>query len=205
MVMNGAPVEEPPSLWPEQWAIQVAVKASTIEHKMRMAIADGQLNARQEAAVNAIRGFVRAARDAAQVRRRGRPWRSRGVRDWWRGTSVERAHQSLHSAEAFLVDLLSPDEISALIPKVVARTNTVLRTDDPRRLQIDMLPTMPAGPTRNAILQQAMDLAYDASDQLHVRVRDFRNVILLSAFLIALLVGSLVWIVALNPSAMPLC
>ena len=203
--MNGVPDEEPPPPWPEQWAIQVAVRAGTIEHKMRLAIAGAQLSARQEAAVDAIRDFVQAARDAARQRRSGRRWQSRGVRDWWRGTSVERAHQSLHSAEIFLVDLLSPNEISAIIPKVVARVCTVLRTDDPRRLQIDKLPVMPSGPARNATLQQAMDLAYDASDQLHVRVRDFRNVILLSAFLIALLVGSLVGIVALNPSAMPLC
>jgi len=209
-VTTGA-VEEPPRLWAEQWAIQVAVKADTIEHQMRLATATGQVDPRQQAAVDAIEDLLKTARKATRRRPRGqrwwhwRPWGFRGPWDWWRGTSVERAHQSLHAAEIFLVELLSEAEVEALIPKVVARANTVLTRDDPRRLQIDGVPLMPPGRGRIAALQQAMDIAYDASDQLHVRVRDFRNVLLVSASLIALLMGLLVWVVATHPSSMPLC
>jgi hypothetical protein len=210
LVTTGA-VEEPPRLWTEQWAIQSAVKADTIEHQMRVATATGPVDARQQAVVCAIEDLIATAREA--VRRpprtqrwwQRRPWVYRGPRDWWRGTSVERAHQSLHAAEIFLVELLSEAQVEALIPKVVARADTVLQRDDPRRLPIDELPLMPPGPGRTAALQRGMDIAYDATDQLHVRVRDFRNVLLVSAFLISLLMGLLVWIVATHPSAMPMC
>ncbi len=118
---------------------------------------------------------------------------------------MQRAHQSLHAAEVFLVEVLSDADVHALIPKVVARANTVLSRDDPRRRDVDALPSMSPGPERRAALQRVMEIGYGASDQLHARVRDFRNVLLVSALLISLLMGALVWIVAQHPAAMPLC
>lgn len=118
---------------------------------------------------------------------------------------MEQASQSLHAAEVFLVELLPDEELPALIPKVVARAGTVLERDDPRRWDIDRLPTMPPGAARRAALARGMEVAYDASDQAHVRVRDFRNVLFVSAVLIAVLMGLLVVIVAAHPTAMPLC
>jgi hypothetical protein len=58
---------------------------------------------------------------------------------------------------------------------------------------------------KRAQLKQAMEIAYDASDQLHQRVRGFRNVLLAAAAFIALLMTALVVVVAKYPDAMPMC
>lgn len=194
--------DETPSLWAEQWAIQASVEADAIEHRMRVALAAAPLDEERKAAAHAIEVLLSSARDA--TRRRGRaPWR--GPMDRWRGTLIERAYESLHAARNFLVDLLPDEDVSALAPSVVARVATILNSDDPRRVEIDALPAMPPGPAKRAALRQAMEISYDASDQLHVRVRGFRNILLSSAALIALLMIVLVVVVQARPNAMPLC
>lgn len=45
----------------------------------------------------------------------------------------------------------------------------------------------------DAELQNAMRLVYGPSDQMHVRVRGFRNVLLVSALLITLLMWASSW------------
>jgi hypothetical protein len=192
-------------LWAEQWAIHAAVKADVLEAQMRVAAAGRALEPRQQAAMEAIKDLLRSARGATQ--RSGRRFgirRPRGTRDRWRGTSVERAFQSLHAAEVFMVELLSEAEVRALTPKVMARADPVLERDDPRR-ELLLLSQQATGPQRRTAVQQTMEIAYDASDQMHVRVRDFRNILMLSAVLIALLMGLLTWVVSLSPDAMPLC
>ncbi len=196
------PAEETPSLWSEQWAIQASVEADSIEHRMRVALAAEPLDENRKATQQAIEGLISSARHA--TRRRGR-WRWRGPLDRWRGTSIERAYQSLHAARVFLVNLMRPEEVDALAPSVIARAATILGSDDPRRVEIERLSAMPPGPTKGATLRQAMEITYDASDQLHMRVRSFRNILISSAALIALLMIVLVLVVQARPYAMPLC
>jgi len=160
------------------------------------------LDDNRKATARAIEDLIGAAREAA--RRRGR-WRWRGPLDRWRGNSVERAFQSLHAARIFLVNLLRPEEVDALAPSVVARAATILRNDDPRRVEIERLSSMRPGRAKRAILREAMEITYDATDQLHVRVRSFRNILMSSAALIALLMIVLVVLVQAKPNAMPLC
>jgi hypothetical protein len=194
--------DEAPSLWPEQWATHVSVEADGIEHRMRVALATGGDGQDRKATARAIEVLLDAARRAA--RRRGR-WRWRGPFDRWRGSSVEGAYQSLHAARIFLVNLLPDTEVDALTPSVVARAATTLNSDDPRRVQIDQLTTMPADRAKRAVLREAMEITYDASDQLHMRVRGFCNILLSSAALISLLMIALVLVVQARPDAMPLC
>jgi hypothetical protein len=194
--------DEAPSLWPEQWATHVSVEADSIEHRRRIALAAAPHDEERQATGRAIDELLATARRAAQ-RRGGWPWR--GPFDRWRGSSVEGAYQSLHAARAFLVGLLPDAEVEALAPSVVARAATVLERDDPRRLQIDGLPTMQPGPAKRALLREAMEITYDASDQLHMRVRGFRNILLSGALLITLLMVGLVLVVQSHPNAMPLC
>jgi hypothetical protein len=186
-------------VWDEQWAIQASVKADALEHHLTIALAGHEGDPRRDAAAAAIRGLLRTTRRAigCQSGKRRGPW------DRWRGTSVEQAYQNLHAAEIFLVELLTDDEIAALVPKVIARACPVLERDDPRRRLVDRLER--EVPARRSTVQQAMSIAYDASDQLHVRVRDFRNILVTSALLIFLLMVALAWVVAGYPDAMPLC
>ena len=201
MSMTQTTTEQRPRLWPEPWAAQAFVQANSIEHQMRVAAAAAPLDARRQAAVEAVERLVAAARHALQPRSWW-PWR--GPFDRWRGTSVELAYQSLHAAKVFLVDLLPREDVDALTPAVLARVAMSLPPDDLRRLNIDTLETAP--PTeKRAGVKQAMQLAYDASDQLHARVRGFRNVLLSAAVLIAVFMGILVAVVSRYPDALPLC
>ena len=194
--------DEAPSLWPEQWATHVSVEADSIEHRTRIALAAAPHDEGRQATGRAIDELLATARRAAE--RRG-SWRWRGPFDRWRGSSVEGAYQSLHAARAFLVGLLPDADVDALAPSVVARAATVLKSDDPRRTRIDRLPDMPPGANKRALLREAMEISYDASDQLHMRVRGFRNILLSAAALITLLMVGLVLVVQSHPNAMPLC
>jgi hypothetical protein len=118
---------------------------------------------------------------------------------------VERAFLHLHAAKIFMVDLLPPAELEALVPDVTTRLAMALDRNDPRRVEAEAQLRTVRGPARRAVLKQAMEVAYDASDEQYVRLRDFRNIILLTALTMAVLTGLLVFFVAIFPDAIPLC
>lgn len=188
-------------LWPEQWAVDAWVKATAIESRMAIACAGRPPGARQEVVVAAIQNLLTTAR-AATERKRRRRWR--GLNDRWRGASVGRAYQSLHAAEIFLVELLPEDEIDALVPRILARDATGLDRDDPRRQEIKQL-LEATSTSKRAAVKSALTYLYDVSDQAYVRVRDFRNVLLVSAVLIAALMTGLVLAVDRHPDTVPFC
>src|SRR4051794_5216284 len=100
-----------PSLWAEQWAVQVAVESMQRRRRVDIVCSDS-LDARRRATADAIYALLDFADDATQRDRRktGRPAkRNRGMWDRWRGTSVEKAYQSLHAARVLLTDLLPED------------------------------------------------------------------------------------------------
>ncbi|AGL15700.1 hypothetical protein [Actinoplanes sp. N902-109] len=186
--------------WPEQWAIRTWVRVEVTRHRLAIATADQRLSGARAASAAAVGGFLDAARQAARRSRHHRtPW------DRWRGASVERAYQNLHAAEVFMVDLLSDRQVEAIVPRVLARAEPLIGRDDPRREVFRQLQNPPEqAPDRTAV-QQAMRIAYEASDQAHVRIRDFRNILLVSGFWIFVLVAAMVGLVAWHPGSMPFC
>jgi hypothetical protein len=58
---------------------------------------------------------------------------------------------------------------------------------------------------RRAGLRDAMRVSYDAADELHTRVRSFRNVLVVSAVLLSVLVLAVCAVGVLWPKAIPLC
>jgi len=155
-----------------------------------------------EATAAAIMRLLACTRQA--ISRRGLlPWR--GPIDRWRGTSIEQAYRSLHSANTFLVDVLPRDEVDALIPSAIARVSTFLEAGDIRRLSFDKLLDESRLDRKRAVLKQALGIGYDASDQQHARVRGFRNILLATGALIAVFMIILVSVVASSPASMPLC
>jgi hypothetical protein len=126
--------------------------------------------------------------------------------DRWNGTSVERAYSYLHAAKVLLIDLLPDWEIEAMIPEVAAQTSAHFPPSDIRRVRLDVLCTDKASiRQKRAGLKRALQLNYEVTDEQHRRVRQFRNVLCLVAIMIAVFMGALVTIVALNPAGMPLC
>jgi len=188
-------------LWPEHWAVQAALDADRIEHRLSIATA-GELTAAQREAKAAVEDHLAEARSAC--RPTGRRKR-RGFRDKWRGTSVERAYLHLHAAKIFLVDVLPEAEFNAIIPEVSTRLGMTLDRNDPRRTEGERLLNSGTGEIRRAAVKQAMETAYDASDEEYVRLRDFRNILVMAAAAIAVLTGLLIGLVVQSPQAIPLC
>jgi hypothetical protein len=197
-----SPSIPPHQLWPEQWAIQVAVEADRVEHRMCSTRSNGDDGPQRQSSEEAVTQHVKAARSACT---RPSPRRRRGVWDRWRGTSVEQAYRNLHSAKIFLVDLLSPLEVAALVPEVCARMAAVLDRNDPRRVCAEKALQSRDPATVQVTLKQAMEVSYDASDEEYVRLRSFRNIILATAASFAVFVALILIVVASSPQAIPLC
>src|SRR5439155_22355065 len=113
--------------------------------------------------------------------------------------------RNLHAAKILLVDLVADADVDVQVAEVSARMGLVLDRNDPRRTEFEkaLQSTDPA--VRRAAMKQAMETAYDASDERYARLRDFRNIIVLTAMLITLFVGGLLLAVTSAPRAIPLC
>jgi hypothetical protein len=192
-----------PDLWPEQWAIQVAVDAERVAGRMRVARANGAAGHRFDSSVDTVTHHLEEARAACKRSRRRRG--VRGMSDRWRGTSVDRAFRNLHSAKIALVDILPAPDVAVLVPEVCTRMAAALDRNDLRRVEAEKAMQSTCPEVRRAALKQAMEISYDASDEKYVRLRDFRNILLVTAATIALFTAILLFVVALSPAAIPLC
>jgi len=183
------------------WPRQVKVEITRIEHRLQIALVKKK-TARAQAVAEAIRAHLREAQDVI------RPRKESGGRfspiDWYRGTSIEQAYRSLHAARVFLLELVTDEDIDALVPGVLARVQSCLPATDPQRIELEKLPRADKN-TKRAKLIRALERGYAASDEAHAQVRRFRNVLLCTAALIALFTLLLVCAVTLFPKAVPLC
>ena len=177
----------------------VPVAVQVLETRLDVAVAQG-LGPDQRAAAEGVRRLLRRANDAAY----GVDPKPGPISRWWTGTLVEAAFQNLHAARAQMVDVFDDDEIAAEIPSALARAQQTLHRDDPRRMIADALQSHEIARQR-AFLRRAIEDAYDALDRQHERLRSFRNIILMLALCIAVLVAITIAGVWANPTIMPLC
>ena len=124
---------------------------------------------------------------------------------WWRGNCIEAAFHNLHRAEAEMVRLYSDDEVDAEIPEAVARAEIGLNRGDPRRAAAQKLLSMKDCAATRITLSKIVRVGHETTDRLHSRVRVFRNIVLVTALLLALFVSIVVFWVAAHPGAVPLC
>lgn len=128
---------------------------------------------------------------------------------WWRGTLVEAAYQNLHAAEAQLTLLYDVTQLRAEIPSAVSRAQATLSRDDPRRtLAFRLLSHTPSRQSLELDRERLYRLAqtgYEHTDQLHGRLRNFRNIVFQAASAITLFMTIFIVVVAINPSWVPLC
>jgi hypothetical protein len=190
-------------LWPEPWAGHAAMQVVAIKGELDRALAGTKVSA----AENAVKMNVESLLQSAQVATQHGKSRCRSPIDRWRGTSVERAHYYLHAAKIALVDVLDAREVNARIPGAVARVDTCLTPTDVRRPSIDKLLTVGnlTLEEKRAGLKRALEIGYDASDQLHGRIRGFRNLLIMVGVTILLLMTVMVAIVSFSPESVPLC
>jgi hypothetical protein len=181
------------------WVHHVVVSVRMLETRLAVAEAQG-LGPDQRAAAAGVRRLLEKAKDAAN----GVDPRPGPMSDWWSGSLLEAAYQNLHGAKVEMVDVYDDAELAAEIPEVAARAHQTLHRDDPRRHTTDRLGGRPSAIQR-AYLRRTMQDSYDAMDRQHERLRSFRNIVLVLAMFIVVLVGITMAAVWGKPSILPLC
>lgn len=184
------------------WVQHVAVEADRLQTQLEGAMA-GPLSDQQLVIAEGVSKLVDAARKAA-LKEDPVP----GLfTNWWRGTLVEAAYQNLHAARAQIVDLYSHDELQAEIPQAVARAQKTLHRDDLRRTAADQILQATDQPLKRIrpILSRLIADSYEKSDREHAQLRSFRNIVLIAAVSMLVLVLSTVAVIARWPEWMPLC
>lgn len=178
----------------------VAVGVQVLETRLDVAVAQG-LTPNQMAAADGVRRLLRKAEDAAYgVHPSPGP-----VSRWWSGALVDAANQNLHAARAQMIDVYDDAEIAAEIPSALDRMEQTMHRDEIRRRMADSGIASDVIARQRAFLRRAIADSYDALDRQYERLRSFRNIILLLALCIALLVAITIAVVWANPSFMPLC
>lgn len=137
----------------------------------------------------------------------GRSPEHRRFVSWWNGTCVEAAFKHLHKAEAEMARLYNPNEVCAEVPEAVARAEWALSRDDPRRAAaLYLLQWMHAQENYNrAQLSKIIQLGHEAADRQRTKLRTFRNIVLLGGLVGMLIGATLIFVVSMNPSAVPFC
>lgn len=181
------------------WVQHVAVDAEALQTRINAARVRG-LDPTQEAIAVGIGEHIRKARDAAL---RDDPIPGRWA-NWWRGTLVEAAYRNIHAARAQAIDLYEEHELQAEIPVAVARAQVTLHRADPRQVPVEELRLEPVERLRPR-LRRLMDDSYESLDRQHGQLRSFRNILLLAALVITVLVATTLFVVAQRPTVMPLC
>ena len=186
------------------WVQHVAVDANKLQMRLEAAQA-GPLSPQQDAIARGVAKFIGIAR-AAALREDPIP---RRWWNWWRGTLVEAAYRNLHTARAQMIDLYGEDELRAEIPMALARARSTLRRDDPRLIAAEQLQAEES--QHDSVdrlrprLRRLIGDSYEQLDLEHAQLRSFRNIVLLSAMSLFVLVVVTIVVVSQNPTWMPLC
>ena len=181
------------------WVHHVVVSVRMMQTRLEIAEARG-LGPDQQVAAHGVRRLLDKARDAAN----GVDPKPGPLSDWWSGALVEAAYQNLHGAKVEMVEVLDEADLAAEIPEIAARAHQALHRDDPRRRSVEGLGKRPLALQR-AYLRHALQDCYDAMDRQHERLRSFRNIVLVLAMFITVLVGITMIAVYAKPSILPLC
>ena len=166
----------------------------------------------------AIGDHLAAVRQAAEGRR-GR--RGRAARLWSgvSGSTIGRAMSNLDAAEANLLRVAPDYYLAGQMPSLLNHVQRHLEPDDTRRRELERIaarfgPDQPASAStdmaaitaqeRNAIVS-SVRAASPAALREQLRVRSFRNVLLVTSMVMTLLAVGVAVLGMVNPSAVPLC
>jgi hypothetical protein len=195
----------PLRLWPEPWASHAAMRIAALRGELTHTVAGRTMSEQENATANTVAAMLDQAEEATHPQL-GRGSFRRPL-DRWRGTSIERAQYFLHAARIAMVDLMSDAELAAYLPPAMARLDTCLAPTDVRRAAIEK--TLRRGQLslaeKRAALKSALKIGYDASDQLHQRIRGFRNILITVGATILIFMAAMIVVVAVSPDSVPLC
>ena len=181
------------------WVKTVDVSATALEIRLDVAAAQG-LGPDQQAAAKGVRELLQRAHNAAnRIDPRPSRWAI-----WWRGAAADPAFQNLHAAMASMVEVYDESELLGEMQTAAARQRSTTSRDDIRRIDPAALAALPV-PQQRAVLRRTIEDSYATLDRRYEQIRSFRNIILLSAAVMTLLLGVTVAVVANSPNMLPLC
>jgi hypothetical protein len=178
-----------------------------------------------EVLASAIRFHLDAARQAAHAEKLAPKKRFRIFRN---GPLIERAMSNLDAAEAHILNLAQPDYIHGQMPCLLRHVRSHLPANDPARQEFERIAQRlgikdpdhplvqnPKGPDltekRKTIEEErgkivtTVRAASSAALREHVRLRSFRNVVVVTTILMALLSIGVALTGFLRPTLIPLC
>src|SRR4051794_34805475 len=219
----------PPGIPPVGGPVWVAWREGTLtraeELEALCAWVASNVSANDQVLVTAIQHHLEAARGAARVEklnphRRFRPFRN--------GPLIERAKSNLDAAEAHLLNLVTPGYILGQMPCLLRHVQCHLPPADPRRQEFEWIAGHVGIKDPDHLqLQEGSAPNYDdklktideerrkiinivrgassAALREHVRLRSFRNVVVVTAILMAVLAIGVAVTGFFHPTLMPLC
>ena len=199
----GGPTKMP---WREH-ALTRSRELRYVADSVRLTIDPAGLKPDVQTAVGSIQDHLDAAKEAAEDRHWPH-WHVR-ARVSIGGAGVERANSNLDAAESEILALAPRDYVRSQLPNLVAHVRAHLPADDARRLEVEAIAAKANAATfgeveRGAVVG-AVRMASVESRREVTRVRSFRNVLYVSAGLLALVAVILVVIGIFRPQALPLC
>jgi len=202
---------------PTAWREDVLTRAKELD-SLRAWLLDGPPADPGDPWWAAIREHLEAVKQAAEGRR-GR--RARISRLWasMTGSTIGRAMSNLDAAEASLLRVAPDSYLAGQMPSLLNHVQRHLDGDDARRRELERLAGR-LGPEqalagagelaaitdaeRNAIVS-SVRAASKAALREQLRVRSFRNVLLITSFVMTAIAVGVAVLGFVNPSAVPLC
>ena len=212
--MPDLPIGEPV---PTAWREDVLTRAKELD-SLRAWLLDSATADPGDPWWAAIREHLGAVKQAAE----GRPGRRARLERIWAsmtGSTLGRALSNLDAAEASLLRVAPDSYLAGQMPSLRNHVQRHLEPDDPRRQELERLAgrlspdNALAGPAelsaitaqeRNAIVS-SVRAASKAALREQLRVRSFRNVLLITSFVMSMIAIGVAVLGFLNPSAVPLC
>jgi hypothetical protein len=185
------------------WAQDVLVRADRLRATLNAIKAD---HADLEPGKCAIAAEAEKRLSDASKAARRESLKPRPVLNWWRGTLVEAAYQNLHAAEILMASLYDAHRVEAEIPEAIARVEVTLHRDDPRRIDALGLKGKDGGdPLVRERFVKAVQVGFEAADAEHARLRSFRNAVVGSAVVLAIMLSLFIWWAGRHPGYVPVC
>jgi hypothetical protein len=152
-----------------------------------------------ESLVTALFAHLGVARDAATARG--------GILRSVSGSSNERAASNIDAAESTLLRIAPDWYLRGQMPSLLRHVERHLPAPDRRLGQLQLLAEKegPLDDTHRSTVVAAHRAASSEATREHARVRSFRNVLVVTSFVLVMLAAGVAALGALNPKAVPLC
>ncbi|MEV6305596.1 hypothetical protein AB0M02_39700 [Actinoplanes sp. NPDC051861] len=225
--MDTAPPAATPDIQPVGGPVSVAWREGTLTRAKELEALAAWVRVRHpdqdnEILQEAIRCHLEAARQAARVDKLSPRRRMRLLRN---GPLMERASSNLDAAEAHLLNIAPADYVLGQMPCLLRHVQRHLPVGDPARVEFERIargvgvgdPDRPAGAPadqgdhlkrvddeRGKIVTTVRS-AGSAALREHVRLRSFRNVVVVTAALMGLLAIGVAFLGLIRPTLIPLC